>query len=96
MLLATFTFDKNNPNWTNNHDCNMMFLRATELHLNAVIQSRGYVYKNQIFEQLGLKWNPEDENPCLKYVGVKGSKFVEFEVIRQTKAVILVNIICRE
>lgn len=41
---------------------NKMFLRSTENHLNSLLKIRGYLYKNQIYEFLGIRWNPSWEN----------------------------------
>lgn len=44
-----------------------MFLRAEEVYFNDLLIVRGYVYLNQIFEALGVKWDPNVENPCCIY-----------------------------
>lgn len=30
---------------------------------------RGYIYLNQIYETLGIKWNPSNENILFRYYG---------------------------
>lgn len=44
-----------------------MFLRAEEVYFNDLLVSRGYIYLNQIYETLGVKWDPNEENPCRIY-----------------------------
>lgn len=44
-----------------------MFLRAEEVYFNDLLIARGYVYLNQIYEALGVKWDPNNENPCCIY-----------------------------
>ena len=55
-------FDKENVNWENDEGHNLMFLRTAENHLKDLLNSRGYVYTNQIYEVLGIKWDPRNEN----------------------------------
>lgn len=60
-------FDRNSPYWNEDGGFNLLFLRAQERYLNDLAKSRGYIYLNQIYEVLGVCWNPENENECLKY-----------------------------
>lgn len=46
---------------------NRIFVRTQETYLNDVLKARGYVYLNQIYEVLGLVWDPERENRCYIY-----------------------------
>ena len=41
---------------------NKMFLKAEENLLNDLLNTRGYLYLNQIYEELGIKWDPSKEN----------------------------------
>lgn len=41
---------------------NRMYLKLTERYLNDLLNTRGYLYKNQIYESLGIKWDPLWEN----------------------------------
>lgn len=66
MILTTIAFDENASAWTPNRECNIMFLKTSERHINEIAMRQGYVYLNQIFEQLGVQWNPDDENPCIR------------------------------
>lgn len=66
MVLTTITFDEYASAWTANREFNVMFLRTSERYINEIAMRRGYVYLNQIFEQLGVRWNPDDENPCIR------------------------------
>jgi hypothetical protein len=44
-----------------------MFLIVVEQNINDTIRYRGYIYLNQIYELIGHPWNPNDENPCIKF-----------------------------
>ena len=59
--------DRNSPHWSEDEDFNLVFLLAQERYLNDLARLRGYIYLNQIYEALGVCWNPEKENECLKY-----------------------------
>ena len=48
------------------HECDYMM---------EVCRVRGYIYLNQIYEHLGIKWNPSNENILLRYSGNKDWKF---------------------
>ena len=50
-------------------DENRMFLRYTELCMNDYLVNRGYVYLNQIYDNLGVRWDPQRDNPCCIYSG---------------------------
>lgn len=93
MLLATIMFERGNPYWAANNDANIGFFRDTERYINATIRFRGYIYLNQIYELLGLKWNPEDANPCIKDDGAMRLNFVEFEIFEFPNYVLGVNIL---
>ena len=93
MLLKTVKFNSKNPNWVNDQNHNHMFLFVQERYINDIIRLRGYIYLNQICELLGVKWNPNDENPCIKNDGVNRVRFIEFEIFNQPKNSVLVHIL---
>lgn len=90
-------FDKENVNWKNDEGHNLMFLRATENHLKDLLNSRGYIYTNQIYEALGIKWNPKNENQVWfgemdhNYANIVG--FFEIFPQQKSKDRILINIL---
>lgn len=69
MILKTIKFDKNNIHWEDDEEYNHMYLMMAECHMNDFIRHRGYIYLNQICEELGVRWNPDDENPCVRNDG---------------------------
>lgn len=36
-------------------------------HLTNVLKWRGYVYLNQVYEHVGVSWNPDDDNPVFRH-----------------------------
>ena len=47
-------FDESNPNWENNPEYNMMFLRSQQNYWNDILHTRGHVFINEVRESLGL------------------------------------------
>ena len=92
MLLKTITFDEKAYGWTNNRESNIAFLGVEERYTNDIIRHRGYMYLNQICEQLGVEWNPEDDNPCIRNDGVDRLAFVQFEIFSMPNNSLLVYI----
>lgn len=47
-------FDSNNRNWVPSPEHNRLFLRAIENHANAVLQARGCLLLNDLYDMLGM------------------------------------------
>lgn len=92
MILGNIMFDKNSNNWTNDFGYNISFLSQIERFVNELINSRGYIYLNRIYELLGVKWDPNNENQCV----IKGDRhqviYVEFEIFKKPNNSILIMI----
>ena len=54
---------------------NYYYLKHECDYMMEVCRVRGYIYLNQIYEHLGIKWNPSNENILLRYSGNKDWKF---------------------
>lgn len=65
--MQEIIFDRSNPYWSEDEGYNLLFLQMQERYLNDLVKARGYMYLNQIYKVLGVCWNPEKENKCLKY-----------------------------
>lgn len=57
---------------------NLHFVRSKQIYLNELLRARGYVYMNQIYETLGLRWDPERENRC--YIYKRGDRIIDLGV----------------
>lgn len=57
---------KESEDWMNDEGYNVMYLKSMERYFNDFIRIHGYIYLNQIYEALGLKWNPNKENILFK------------------------------
>lgn len=60
--METIIFVKNAVHWTENADYNLSFVKARGEFLKKLFTIRGYIYLNQIYEHLGVGWNPENIN----------------------------------
>ena len=62
--MVTINFDKNCEGWIKNSEVCEYFLRIR--YLNELLIARGYIYLNDVHENLGAKWNPDDDNICYR------------------------------
>lgn len=65
MLIA---FDEACTCWENKEEVNRMVLRYLENCVQSLFFTNGYVYPNQIYEILGKKWDPQDDNTPYIYL----------------------------
>lgn len=61
----TITYNKENSNvWEHCFKWNELFVQSTLRYLEDLYKAEGYVYLNEIYEKLGVKWNPNNNNVC--------------------------------
>lgn len=48
------TFDGNSRHWTEDHDLNRLFLKAQENYAGMVLEARGHILVNDVFDSLGI------------------------------------------
>lgn len=46
-------FDETNPNWHHTPEYNRIFLRGVLMHATQILQSRGHIFLNDVFDMLG-------------------------------------------
>jgi hypothetical protein len=50
----TLVFDKHNPNWAASPEYNVVFLRASQNYCNDLYRVRGFLFLNEVYQQLGF------------------------------------------
>jgi len=58
-----------------NVEFNRAVVKEAEKRSNSLLKNRGYIYLNQIYELLGVKWDVEWENLCTLYNPDKPTEF---------------------
>lgn len=75
-------FDDGCSGWTKDPELNLSFLRIQQSHANDILQKRGYLYLNEVYEMLGIPktkaghvvgWIYDEVNPV-------GDNFVDFGI----------------
>ena len=75
-------FDEFNPNWQNDPEYNLMFLKSQQQYANDLLRSRGRLFLNEVYELLGIEkskagqivgWVYNEKNPS-------GDNFVDFGI----------------
>ena len=64
--MHTIAFNERCLGWTENMETNKFYLIHNFHYLSELFSARGYLYLNQIFEQIGAPWNPDWENVCFR------------------------------
>ncbi len=54
---ARFFDENNSAYWTRTPEWNLMFVRQQQRYANDRLQTRGFVFLNEIYEALGFDWN---------------------------------------
>ena len=93
MLIKTVEFGKESALWSTDRAYNMAFLKHMEVYMNDLIRYRGYIYLNQIYEMLGIGWDPKNENPCIENDHWGRKVFVYFDTYCKSDETVLVTII---
>lgn len=51
------TFDKTCPGWDIDKDVSEMYVKCNQLHLNDLLNRRGYVYLVEVYNYLNIKYD---------------------------------------
>ena len=62
--MKTIKFNKESVCWMGDNKTNLVFLMSSIDYFNMVLKHRGYLYLNQVYETLGVKWDPSYDNTC--------------------------------
>jgi Family of unknown function (DUF6353) len=75
-------FDQTNKNWRNRNDYNLLFLKHVEMWADDRLNSRGILFLNEVYDELGMEWTTAGQNVGWKLDGkwkaTKGDGFVSF------------------
>lgn len=55
MSVYARCFDESNPRWEKSAELNRLFIQCQQNYLNHLLTSRGYVFLNEAYEQLGFE-----------------------------------------
>lgn len=75
-------FEQSNPNWEKDSEYNLMFLNAQQRYANDLLQARGHLYLNEVYDMLGIPrskagqvvgWIYDEKNPV-------GDNYVDFGI----------------
>ena len=80
-------FDEFNPNWQNDPEYNLMFLKSQQQYANDLLKARGRLFLNEVYDMLGIErtkagqvvgWTYNMKNPT-------GDNFVDFGIYDMSK-----------
>jgi hypothetical protein len=81
-------FDESCPNWDKNPEMNLLFLKLAEVYCNEKLKSKGYLFLNEVYDQIGLPrskagqivgWVYDEKNPI-------GDNYVDFGIYKTSNA----------
>jgi hypothetical protein len=71
-------FDSYSPCWVKTAEYNMMFLRSQQQWANDRLEARGYLFLNEVYDALGLKWDQKGQVVGWKFKTDTGDGYVDF------------------
>lgn len=75
-------FDEFSRNWNTTPMYNQMFLKAQQQYANDLLQSRGHLFLNEVYDMLGLERSPEGQIVGWSNDSAYGDNYVDFGVFR--------------
>lgn len=54
-------FDEASDQWTKDASYNLSYILGKQAYFNNLLQVRGYVFLNEVYEELGIPWTPEGQ-----------------------------------
>lgn len=73
-------FDENNSDyWTRTPEWNLMFVRQQQRYANDKLQTRGFVFLNEIYEALGFAWSQAGQVVGWK-LQEEGDNYIDFGI----------------
>lgn len=60
----TMIFDEKSSYWERNFEFNKAFVKSQLMYVRDLYLAKGYMYLEYIYNALGIKWDPRNENTC--------------------------------
>lgn len=76
-IYARF-FDRNSKSWNRNPEYNIVYLRGQQNYFNDLLQARGHVFLNEIYDSLGLERSKE--GAVVGWIKGHGDDYIDFNV----------------
>ncbi len=76
-------FEKSNPNCSNDPHRNYFFLKGVQSHMNTVLQTRGHVSLNDVYDALRIPRVPEGQVMGWLYEAGTGDDYIDFGFMTQ-------------
>lgn len=71
-------FDERNVNWNPDPVANYLFLKGQQAHFNRMLEIRGHVFLNDIYDQLRMERTSEGQVMGWLYNSKDGDKYIDF------------------
>ena len=75
-------FDETNNNWSADEDLSMLHLKCQQQYANAILQTRGHIFLNEVYKMLGFPHTPA--GAVTGWVKGNGDDFVDFNIFEGT------------
>lgn len=75
-------FDDTNPNWNPNAEYNRIFLSAQQSYFNNMLNARGHVFLNEVYDSLGM--DRTGAGAVVGWLRGVGDSFVDFGLFTRT------------
>ena len=75
-------FDETNNNWSADEDLSMLHLKCQQQYANAILQTRGHLFLNEVYKMLGFPHTPA--GAVTGWVKGNGDDFVDFNIFEGT------------
>lgn len=77
---GSFIFDESNNNWSNNSNFRLFFLKTQQNIANDILQSKGHIFLNEVYQMLGE--DPTPEGAIIGWLKGEGENCVDFGLYR--------------
>jgi hypothetical protein len=79
------SFDETNAYWEKKPEYNLLFLKNTQNYFNDLLNSRGHVFLNEVYDRLGFKRTPAGQVVGWLRSG-KGAGYIDFAIHDEQKS----------